>query len=102
MIQPLINEAWDEDRIGFNTVLHGNPWGVGSPLAFISPWWLREHWGRAFDIPRLLPYMARHPDGKRAAHGTALMRKRPGPVSIPDIEKRVVDDPRENTFAAAQ
>jgi SAM-dependent methyltransferase len=95
MIQPLINEPWDEDRIGFNTVLHGNPWDVGGPLTFISPWWLKEHWGRAFDILQLLPYAARQCDGTPAGHGMALLRKRPGHVSIPDIDKPVVDEPRE-------
>jgi hypothetical protein len=37
MIQQLINEARDEDRISFNTVLHGISWDEGGPLTFISP-----------------------------------------------------------------
>src|SRR5262249_12076302 len=50
MLEPLTGETWEEGLIGMNPLLHGFPWDNGGPLAFNSPWWLRAHWGRAFDI----------------------------------------------------
>jgi SAM-dependent methyltransferase len=41
---------WDEDSIGMTVLNHGQDWELGGPTVFHSPWWLREHWGRAFEI----------------------------------------------------
>jgi hypothetical protein len=95
MIQQLIDEAWDEDRIGFNTVLHGNSWDEGGPLTFISPWWIRAHWGRAFEIVELRPYTGRERDGTPVGHGLALLRKRSGDFSAIDIDQPAANEPRE-------
>ena len=29
---------------------------TSGPLVLHSPWWLRAHWGRAFDVPTLWPH----------------------------------------------
>ena len=36
-----------------NPLMHGYSWDHGGPIAFNSHWWLRAHWGRAFDIVKL-------------------------------------------------
>ena len=38
------------DRIGMNVLHHGRSWDQGGPAVFLSEWWVKEHWGRAFEI----------------------------------------------------
>ena len=42
--------AGEADRVGMNVLNYGRSWDEGGPTVFHSEWWLREHWGRAFDI----------------------------------------------------
>ena len=48
--EPLAGESWDEDRIGMNVLRHYQGWDRGGPMVLISDWWMREHWGRAFEV----------------------------------------------------
>ena len=48
--ESLTGEPWDEDRIGMNVLLAHQGWERGGPTVLLSPWWLRAHWGRAFEI----------------------------------------------------
>ena len=79
-------EPWDEDRVGMNVFRHTHPWSDGGPLVLISDWWLREHWGRAFEVVEIVPRI----------HNSswAVLRKRNVILTVDDIE-RPVDDPRE-------
>ena len=43
-------EPWVEDRVGKNVLYHHRDWDSGGPAVLISEWWLREHWGRAFQV----------------------------------------------------
>jgi SAM-dependent methyltransferase len=79
-------EPWDEDRVGMNVLRHNNPWEQGGPFVFISDWWLREHWGRAFDVLDIAPRVHNQ--------SWALLRKREVQLSEDDI-LRPGDDPRE-------
>jgi SAM-dependent methyltransferase len=56
MIEPLIGEKWDENKIGMNTLWEGKAWDAGGPITLHSPWWLRAHWGRAFEVVRIVPH----------------------------------------------
>jgi SAM-dependent methyltransferase len=87
MSEAVAHEAWDEDRIGMNTLMRGNPWDRGGPSVLLSPWWIREHWGRAFDVLQI------EPEGF-GAHGAAVLRKRDVTIR-PDELERLSDDPRE-------
>ena len=49
-------EPWVEDRIGMNVYSHDQGWDKGGPMVLHSPWWIRAHWGRAFEIIDLHPY----------------------------------------------
>jgi SAM-dependent methyltransferase len=93
MTEHLIGEQWDEDRIGMNTLMHGNPWDHGGPIAFNSPWWIHAHWGRAFEIVELRPRI----DGENASHGCVLLRKKPVTLSERDLIRLEDDEPREIT-----
>ncbi len=90
MSEVLVGEEWDEDRIGHNTLLHGMPTEHGGPIAFDSPWWIRAHWGRAFEILALDP-------GERGVerHGCVTARKKPVAVSVAELERLEPDEPRE-------
>jgi SAM-dependent methyltransferase len=81
---------WDEDRIGMHVTKTWNPWEAGGPIVFHSEWWLREHWGRAFEILELERLDPEH----EAGQGAVLLRRgeaRPTEESL----RRVSSDPRE-------
>ena len=92
MFESLTGEAWDEDRVGMNPVLHGYPWELGGPLAFNSEWWIRAHWGRAFEVVTLNQIQGGDPP---FAHGMVLLRKKPGTISVAELERLEPDEPRE-------
>jgi hypothetical protein len=60
-------------------------WDVGGPMVLHSPWWIREHWGRAFDILELRPAMD-------WGEGAVLMRRR-DVNPTPEVLERI--DPGE-------
>jgi SAM-dependent methyltransferase len=94
MIGQLAGETWDEAKIGLNGLLHGHPWDEGGPIALSSPWWIRAHWGRAFDIVELKPYTAGDPP---AGHGLLLVRKKSVELTDSDLRALEPDEPREIT-----
>ena len=81
----LAREGWDDDRVGMNVLRHNHPASDGAPLVMISDWWMREHWGRAFDVLEVAQ-----------VHNQSwpLLRKRDVELSVEDLE-RPSDDPRE-------
>jgi SAM-dependent methyltransferase len=87
---------WDEDRIGMNVIKKWNPWETGGPVVFHSEWWIREHWGRLFEIL----VVERHDlveDGSTdppRGQGAALLRCRQERPDANQLE-RPADDPRE-------
>ena len=87
MIGPLIGEEWDAERIGMNCVRVSQSWDVGGPTVFHSEWWLRAHWGRAFDILRL--------DADAPGHGFVLLRKRDVSVTREGLLAFEEGEPRE-------
>ena len=84
--EPIAGEPWDEDRIGMNVLRADDGWESGGPMVLMSDWWLREHWGRAFELLDVAPQV----------HGQtwALLRRRDVTLSVEDVE-RPGDDPRE-------
>jgi SAM-dependent methyltransferase len=92
MTEPLLGEPWQEERFGMNALRAGQSWDVGGPAAFMSPWWIRAHWGRAFEIVELKPFTAADPP---AGHGLVLMRKRPVTLSVAELKQLEPGEPRE-------
>jgi SAM-dependent methyltransferase len=95
MAAELLGESWDENRVGMNVVGAGRPWSQGGPLVFHSEWWVRAHWGRAFEV---IEYQtnAAHP----GTHGLMVLRKRPTRLTIAELEQPEPGEPRE--LAAAR
>jgi SAM-dependent methyltransferase len=79
-------EPWEEDRVGMNVLRHSADWDHGGPVVLMSDWWVRAHWGRAFEILEVVPNVH--------DQTWALLRKRDVELTIEDLE-RPEDDPRE-------
>jgi SAM-dependent methyltransferase len=88
-----------EDVNGMNVVAPGTSWNDGGPLIIHSEWWLRAHWGRAFEIVRV---RRGEPGGPPPLYGQSLiaMRPRATPLTPTDLERAETGEPRE--LAAAQ
>jgi SAM-dependent methyltransferase len=83
------DETWDEDRIGMNVLGWGERWQDGAgPVVLHSAWWIRAHWGRAFDILELKQRTS-------GVDGVVLMRKRAVELSPSDLEAPEPGEPRE-------
>lgn len=82
----LAGEPWDEDRIGMNVLRHRHPASDGAPLVLISDWWLRDHWGRAFEVGSIAPNIHNQ--------SWVVLRKRDVEVTVEELE-RPGPDPRE-------
>jgi SAM-dependent methyltransferase len=80
------HEPWDEDLIGRNILRRDQGWKDGGPMVLMSDWWVREHWGRAFEFVKVAP----------EEHGQtwALLRKRAVAITAEDLDQPA-DDPRE-------
>jgi SAM-dependent methyltransferase len=82
----LAGEAWDENRVGINVLRHWQDWDHGGPVVLMSDWWVRAHWGRAFEILDVAPQIQNFT--------WVLMRRRDVALTTEDLE-RPEDDPRE-------
>jgi SAM-dependent methyltransferase len=89
----LAGQQWEEGATGFVVLGAGAPWDEGGPCTITSSWWIREHWGRAFEV------LALEPGGMtstgQARQGWALLRKRAVELAPADLERVNPDDARE-------
>jgi SAM-dependent methyltransferase len=90
--EALAGEPWDEDRVGMNVLRAHQDWDAGGPIVLMSPWWIREHWGRALEICGL------RDDGIVGKHGMVVARPRPNAPTRAELERI---DPRESREIAA-
>ncbi|MEA2332394.1 MAG: hypothetical protein QOH58_2532 [Thermoleophilaceae bacterium] len=83
---------WVEDETGMLVTLPARSWDEGGPNVFHSEWWLREHWGRGFEIAEL-----RARDTWRGAegHGWIVLRRQAGEVTAEQLARPNPSDPRE-------
>jgi SAM-dependent methyltransferase len=95
MIGPERGGEWHEDEIGMNVLRLGQDWEGGGPTVFLSEWWIREHWGRAFEIVAVRT--DRHPDGSvvQGSHAMVIMRPRAAALAPADLERIDPTEPRE-------
>jgi SAM-dependent methyltransferase len=74
----LAGEEWDEDRVGMNVLRHNHPASDGGPMVLMSDWWMREHWGRAFEVLEI---------AQVHKQSWPLLRKRDVELSFEDIAR---------------
>jgi SAM-dependent methyltransferase len=92
MWEPLVGEPYREDEVGVAVLHH---WEGPSAWVFHSEWWLREHWGRAFDVLTILR-PPRAPDGSpQITHSYIALRRREVDISKGDLERIDAREPRE-------
>ena len=92
MWQPLVGEPYREDEVGMSVLHH---WEGPDAWVFHSEWWLREHWGRAFD-PLKVQRPPREPNGTpQITHSYIALRKRQVPIDKADLERISPNEPRE-------
>jgi SAM-dependent methyltransferase len=92
MIGPVFGRAWDE-RIGMSAGHLGRSWEMGGPCVLLAEWWIREHWGRGFDILHF--QTAASNDGTPVGHGWVVARRRSERVSAEQLERVDHGDRRE-------
>ena len=85
----------DEDRIGMNVLGYGRPWDDGGPGVMLSRWWIKAHWGRAFEILDLRPQGFTLEAGAEGGQGVAVMRPKPDALREDDLKALEPDEPRE-------
>jgi SAM-dependent methyltransferase len=88
--ESLTGHPWDDDRIGMTVLSALN--GPGARIAFHSDWWLRAHWGRAFEVVSI-----DEADGRRFVS----LRRAEGEASADQIERAEPGEQRELAAARA-
>jgi hypothetical protein len=86
----LTAEGWDESRVGMTALAPLN--GSGSRVVFHSEWWLRAHWGRAFEV-----LAVEERDGRRQIS----LRSRAEPITAAELERPETGEDRELSAASA-
>lgn len=87
MSELVAGEPWVDERIGRNVLQADLGWDAGGPVVQMSPWWIRAHWGRAFEIEAIAP-------GLPGAHGMVVARPK---SNAPTVEAVDPGEPREVT-----
>jgi SAM-dependent methyltransferase len=100
MCEAVSGEPWDEAQVGMNVYECGQPWALGGPMVLHSPWWIREHWGRLFEVVDLRPRGFFDLTGLHGQddHGVVVVRKTGPPIPQAELERI---DPSEHREAPA-
>jgi SAM-dependent methyltransferase len=90
--EAMLGEPYRPDEVGMTMLRH---WDVGGSWVFHSEWWLREHWGRGFDVVAVTP-PPRAADGTtQVTHSYITLRKRATWLSTQELERCRPEEPRE-------
>jgi SAM-dependent methyltransferase len=95
MWEPLVGEPYREEQVGM-TVLRS--WDGPEAQVFHSEWWLRERWGRAFEVLEVLRPPRGSDDTPQITHSYIALRRREIDV---DRERLEQIDPSERREIAA-
>ena len=95
MWEARVREPYREDEVGMTVVSH---WRGPDADVLHSEWWLREHWGRAFEVLAVVRPGSERDGSSRVAHSHIVLRRRPGRFTVEQLE---YSDPREARELAA-
>ena len=85
----------DADRVGMNVIHYGQSWNRLGPAVFHSEWWIREHWGRAFDVLSLREESSSGGPANPRGQGRVVLRKRAVEITPGELERIDPTEPRE-------
>lgn len=77
--EALTGQPWDEEGTGFKAIGLDNPWDRGGPSVFMSDWWVREHWGRAFEVEIIGPGV------ETLNQSWAILKRKPVELTAADL-----------------
>lgn len=95
--QVIASENWDDRRVGMLVLKPGQSWDLGGPMVMHSPWWIKEHWGRLFDVIHLREHGFASEPGR--GQGIVTLVKKPVTADVERL-RAPGDDPREATALA--
>jgi hypothetical protein len=84
----------DDAEIGMSVHGFGRPWSAGGPMILHSEWWLRAHYGRAFDVLAFVPRGVGGQDG--------LLLRRPERPAPSEAELEAPEPGEERELRAAR
>jgi SAM-dependent methyltransferase len=88
----LVEEPYREDEVGIAVL---RLWEGHDAWVFHSEWWLREHWGRAFDVLTVRRPQARADGSPEMTHSYVVLRRREVAVTQTELERIDPAEPRE-------
>jgi SAM-dependent methyltransferase len=92
MWEALMLSPYNEDEVGMAVA---RKWDGPAAWVFHSEWWLREHWGRGFEVQRVVR-PPRSTDGSpQVTHSYIALRKRDVELSTDQLERIDPREPRE-------
>jgi SAM-dependent methyltransferase len=92
MWEALIGEAYPEEVVGMTVRRH---WTAHDASVFHSEWWLREHWGRLFDVDSVARPPRTELGRPQVTHSYIALTKRDVAITKDDLERCDASEPRE-------
>jgi len=95
-----LGEPYDESRVGMLIQESWRPLDDGGPSVFHSEWWLRRHWGPAFEILEVRGPPVRSDGSSEVGHSFLLARRRDPTPTVDGLER--IESGEERETAALQ
>jgi SAM-dependent methyltransferase len=92
MWEALLGEPYREDEVGITVLRH---WDAGGAWVLHSEWWLRDHWGRAFEVLEIMRPPRDAGGTPQVTHSYIALRRRPGTFTREELERCDPAEPRE-------
>jgi SAM-dependent methyltransferase len=92
MWQGLVGEPYPEDEVGMTVMRH---WTGQDAWVFHSEWWLREHWGRVFDVDTVMRPPRDDAGATQVTHSYIAATERAVPMTTAQLERCDPAEPRE-------
>jgi SAM-dependent methyltransferase len=89
----LVDEPYHEDEVGMAVL---RAWEGPGAWVFHSEWWLREHWGRAFDVLTLRGPPVSDDGSLEITHSYIVLRKRDEVLTQEELERIDPAEQRES------
>lgn len=90
--EAMVGEPYRPEAVGITVLRH---WQLGGAWVFHSEWWLREHWGRAFDVLAVAAPPRQADGSAEVTHSYIALRAKPVRLTSAELERPSPDDPRE-------